>query len=518
MLFDYRDTVPLKGMPPVSVEELGDTVRRRLAEGWRLLVLCGLPDADAPRDKPEEVTLCCVLAQDSSHYLEALRTPPLRSFPSLASVCPQAQLFEREIWEQWGVEPLGHPWLKPARRIPDAAEAAARTQREGGPCAAQATPAAAPYPFFRVKGEEIHEVAVGPVHAGVIEPGHFRFQCYGENVLHLEIALGYQHRGLERLVLEGPPHCRLPLLECAAGDTSVGHATAHCVLLERLAGSVAAPRAQRLRRIGLELERLANHVGDLGAIAGDTGFLPTSSWNGRIRGDFLNLTASLCGNRFGRGLLRPGGSGHDLDPEQCADLLARVREAGRDARGAVDVMLHSQSVLDRLTGTGALTTATARELDLTGPAARACGLALDARFHFPLADLPTAGCAPRVAQGGDVLARTLVRSAELDDSLRLLELDLSALANMPGCAAAPATEPLAPLPPDTLAVAQVEGWRGEICHLAVTGPDGGLRVYKVVDPSFRNWPGLAVALRGNQISDFPLCNKSFNLSYCGHDL
>jgi len=117
-----------------------------------------------------------------------------------------------------------------------------------------------------------------------------------------------------------------------------------------------------------------------------------------------------------------------------------------------------------------------------------------------------------------VLARTLVRSAELDDSLRLLELDLSALANMPGCAAAPATEPLAPLPPDTLAVAQVEGWRGEICHLAVTGPDGGLRVYKVVDPSFRNWPGLAVALRGNQISDFPLCNKSFNLSYCGHDL
>lgn len=148
MLFDYRDTVPLKGMPPVSVEELGDTVRRRLAEGWRLLVLCGLPDADAPRDKPEEVTLCCVLAQDSSHYLEALRTPPLRSFPSLASVCPQAQLFEREIWEQWGVEPLGHPWLKPVRRIPDAAEAAAAPRGKAAPVRRRPRPLQPLIPFF----------------------------------------------------------------------------------------------------------------------------------------------------------------------------------------------------------------------------------------------------------------------------------------------------------------------------------------------------------------------------------
>jgi Ni,Fe-hydrogenase III large subunit len=518
MLFDYRDTVPLAGMPPVSVEDLRDHIRARLAEGWRLLALFGLPEADAPRDLSGNIGLCCVLAQDSSHYLEALRTPPLRGFPSLAAVCPQAQLFEREIFEQWGVEPLGHPWLKPVRCIPDAAQAQARTRAAGGPDAASAAGRAAPYPFYRVRGEEIHEVAVGPVHAGVIEPGHFRFQCYGENVLHLEIALGYQHRGLEKLLLEGAARRRLPLLECAAGDTTVGHATAHCVLLERLAGRVAAPRAQRLRRIGLELERLANHVGDLGAIAGDTGFLPTSSWNGRIRGDFLNLTASLCGNRFGRGLLRPGGVACDLAPEQCADLLARVREAGRDARGAVDVMLHSQSVLERLAGTGAVDAATARALGLVGPAARACGLALDARFHFPLADLPSVGCAVRVAEGGDVLARPLTRSAELDAALRLLALALAALAAMPGNAAAPEAEDCAPLPPDTLGVAQVEGWRGEICHLAVTDPEGGLLVYKVVDPSFRNWPGLAVALRGNQISDFPLCNKSFNLSYCGHDL
>ena len=515
MLFDYRDTVPLSGMPPVSVEELGDFLRRYIAEGWRLLALFGLPESS---DENAPAGLCCVLGQDSSHYLAALRTRPLQSYASMTPATPQAHLFEREIFEQWGIRPEGHPWLKSVRRIPDAAEADARTRMEGGSLAAAPGQAARPYPFYRVEGEEIHEVAVGPVHAGVIEPGHFRFQCHGENVLHLEIALGYQHRGLERMLTRGPLARCLPLLECAAGDTTVGHATAHCVLLERLAGRVAAPRAHRLRRVGLELERLANHTGDLGAIAGDTGFLPTASWNGRIRGDFLNTTACLCGNRFGRGLLRPGGTVCDLDADGCADMLARVKAAGRDVRGAVDVMLHTESVLERLTGTGYVSRETARNLGLVGMAARACGLTIDARFHFPLADLPIRDCAPRVETTGDVLARTLVRSNEIDDSLRLLEMDLATLANLPPLVEQPDAEALAALPPDTLAVSQVEGWRGEICHVAVTGPDSRFLAYKVIDPSFHNWAGLAMALRGNQISDFPLCNKSFNLSYCGHDL
>jgi Ni,Fe-hydrogenase III large subunit len=514
MLFDYRDTVPLSGIPPVSAEELGDFLRRLIAEGWRLLALFGLPES------PEEnapAGLCCVLAQDSSRSLAAMRTIPLQSFASMTPSIPQAHLFERELCEQWGIEPVGHPWLKSVRRIPDAAEANARTLAEGGsPIAAGKI--ATPYPFYRVEGEEIHEVAVGPVHAGVIEPGHFRFQCHGENVLHLEIALGYQHRGLERMLVHSPLTRCLPLLECAAGDTTVGHATAHCVLLERLTGYVVPPRAHILRRVGLELERLANHTGDLGAIAGDTGFLPTASWNGRIRGDFLNSTASLCGNRFGRGLLHPGGTAYDLDASECADMLARIKAAGRDARAAVDVMLHTQSVLERLTGTGFVSRETAQSLGLVGMAARACGLGIDARFHFPLSDLPNRDCAPRVETTGDVLARTLVRSSELDDSLRLLEDDLNTLAATPPLVVQPDSGVLASLPPDTLAVSQVEGWRGEICHVAVTGPDSKFLAYKVVDPSFHNWPGLAMALRGNQISDFPLCNKSFNLSYCGHDL
>lgn len=565
MSFDYREAVTLNKLGRHSVSELRDILRHALAGGWRVLAFFGIPDMDAPLDahnddtpeQPRAVSLCCILAHDGTRRLMARCTPPVTAFVSMTPELPQLHYFEREIYEQWGVEPVGHPWLKSVRRIPDSAEAAARNAAESQTSSAapaqesaeaapspaltaSARPQTLPYPFYRVEGADVHEVAVGPVHAGIIEPGHFRFQCYGENVLHLEIALGYQHRGLEAMITQGPAGRRLHLLECAAGDSTVAHATAHCVLLERMTGQQPDERAQLLRRIGLELERLANHTGDLGAIAGDTGFLPTASWNGRIRGDFLNITASLCGNRFGRGLLRPGGVAYDLAPSECADMLARVRAAWHDARGSVDVMLDAVTVRNRLADTGMVEPATARELGLVGVAARACGLDVDTRFHMPLSDLPCEGCAPRLEITGDVMARTLVRSRELDDSLRLLEFDLARLGALPhtqhtataeSTVSAPATAAATntsgtaaeaasfdALPPDTLAVALVEGWRGEVCHVGLTDSRGRLLVYKVVDPSFHNWAGLAMALRGNQISDFPLCNKSFNLSYCGHDL
>ena len=592
MSFDYREAVDLKSLARFSVTELRDHLRHALEGGWRVLAFFGIPDEDATQavpgqpasGQPVPVSLCCVLAHDGTRRLMARRTPPVTAFVSMTPDLPQLHYFEREIYEQWGVEPVGHPWLKSVRRTPDSFEAQARNAaaaasanvsgtnasaadvsgaesivtHEAAPAtaltdtAAPASPAQ-PYPFYRVEGVDVHEVAVGPVHAGIIEPGHFRFQCYGENVLHLEIALGYQHRGLESMLVHGPAARRLALLECAAGDSTVAHATAHCVVVERMKGQQPDERAQLVRRIGLELERLANHTGDLGAIAGDTGFLPTASWNGRIRGDFLNMTASLCGNRFGRGLLRPGGVAHDLSPQECEDLLGRVRSAWQDARGSVDVMLDAVTVRNRLAETGSVEPSVARELGLVGVAARACGLDVDARFHMPLSDLSCENCAPRLEITGDVMARTCVRSRELDDSLRLLELDLTRLAALPGqpnqegetsatraepaghaapeqAALAHATHAtaghessgpvsdFAVLPPHTLAVAQVEGWRGEVCHVALTDSRGHILVYKVVDPSFHNWTGLAVALRGNQISDFPLCNKSFNLSYCGHDL
>lgn len=528
--FDYRDAAPLGVIPELGPDAFRAAVLEAVADGARLLALFGMPPDDAPdRVSPGRAALMAVVARDGATdgenapartVLGAVRTAPLAAFPSLASACPQAQRFEREIYERWGVVPEGHPWLKPVRRSPDAPP---DTDGTDLPCE-----------FYRVDGDETHEVAVGPIHAGIIEPGHFRFQCYGETVLHLEIALGYQHRGLERLALDAANALAggrtramraLRLVECAAGDSSVAHATAHCVLRERLLGLGPLPqRVQRLRRLGLELERLANHCGDLGAIAGDTGFLPTSAWNGRIRGDFLNLTASLCGNRFGRELLAPGGVARELEPDDCADILARLTAAGRDSAGSVAIMAGSASVQARLAGTGRLSREQAELLGLVGVAARASGLMRDARFCAPLSALPVYDTRPRTARDGDVAARAEVRRAEMADSLALATADLQWLAAHPASgedtalAAQLREAARAALPPQRLAVAQVEGWRGEICHLGVTGADGLLLAAPIVDPSFRNWDGLALAMRGGQISDFPLCNKSFNLSYCGHDL
>jgi Ni,Fe-hydrogenase III large subunit len=473
----------------VPESPVGDLVRQTGAEldrGARLCAWFGVPGNGG-------VSLVALIAFDADNTLAVARSAAFAgTYPALTATHPQAHMFEREVWEQHRLTPDGHPWLKPVRRGSGAAPAVGE--------------------FFRVEGPEVHEVAVGPVHAGIIEPGHFRFQCSGEEVLHLEIALGYQHRGVEEALIGGPHRATMSQMEVVAGDATIGHATAYATAMEALSGTEAPLRAQWLRAIALELERLANHTGDIGALANDVAFLPTASACGKIRGDFLNLTALLCGNRFGRGLVRPGGCRHDLEPERLSQLGGKLAEGLSEAEAAAGWLWDAASVRSRFEDTGTIFANQAAELGMVGPAARACGLVRDVRFDHPAGWYRLAQAPVAVWPGGDVFARARVRWLEIQRSGRFLVEQLGALVE---------GEILAdpgPPRPDTLAVAMVEGWRGEVCHVAVTGANGQFRRYKIVDPSFHNWIGLTLALRGEAISNFPICNKSLNLSYCGFDL
>ena len=302
------------------------------------------------------------------------------------------------------------------------------------------------------------------------------------------------------------------MMEAVAGDTSIGHATAYCQAVESLIGLQVPIRGEALRGIALELERLANHTGDLGALAGDVGFLPTASYCGRIRGDFLNLTALLCGSRFGRGMIRPGGVRFDLDDERKQQFVQRLERAYQDVANAVNLLWDSASVQARFEGTGAVPHDVCVDVGLVGPAARACGVETDVRHDFPSGIFRFAQMPVSTWQTGDVFARAYVRWLEIQRSVGFIRKQLKEL---PG---GPIRTKTGSLKANHFVVSLVEGWRGMICHAALTDDQGRFARYKIVDPSFHNWFGLAMALREQQISDFPLCNKSFNLSYCGHDL
>jgi Ni,Fe-hydrogenase III large subunit len=488
-------------VPRLTIDELRGAVLKATATGDRVVAFFGIPGPEG------RVEIVVVLADDTDARLEVGTAVVDEGYPSLTPECPQVHLFEREIAEQWGVVPRGHPWLKPVRFVRSARPGHDAWNRPEGQ-----KPAIGVMDFYRVEGEEVHEVAVGPVHAGVIEPGHFRFQCHGEEVFHLEISLGYQHRGVERALVGGPDKRTVHYMETLAGDTTIGHATAYCQLVEALQANRISARAQALRGVALELERLANHTGGLGALANDVAFLPTAAFCGRLRGDFLNLTAAICGNRFGRDLVRPGGVAFDVDDALAARMVERLEAATRDVRASVELLWDSASVQARFESTGSVSTEDAEALGLVGVAARACGLERDVRHDHPAGVFRLAHIPVSVWQTGDVFARAYVRWLEIQRSAAFIREQLQ------GLPAGASRVHAGALAPGRLCVSLVEGWRGEICHVGLTDAEGRLAAYKVVDPSFHNWHGLAMALRNQQISDFPLCNKSFDLSYCGFDL
>jgi Ni,Fe-hydrogenase III large subunit len=429
------------------------------------------------------------------------------NYPSLSAKRPKFNLFEREIAEQFAVRPEGHPWLKMVRyhpnwrRKPDVFGNDYKEEIPGR------------YPYYEVAGEEIHQVAVGPVHAGIIEPGHFSFECIGERVLHLEISHGYQHRGVERLLTRVPALRRPFIAEGIAGDTTVAGSVSYAQAIEALSGIEVSREAMTIRTIALELERLANHVGDLGAMSGDVAFTPPAAFFGRMRGEFLNLLLLLCGNRFGKNLIRPGGISFAVGAEKIAALKAKLDELRPQVEHSINLLMSAHTVLSRFEQCGIVSREAAGALGLVGPAGRASWLPYDARVDFPTeryADLPPCQWQRPT---GDVLARARMRVAEIYHSFDCLNILLADSGQT--AAIKPAPERLTPA---AMVLTVNEAWRGELSHCLLTDAQGELMRYKVKDPSFHNWPGLAMALRDEEISDFPINNKSFNLSYCGMDL
>jgi Ni,Fe-hydrogenase III large subunit len=457
----------------------------------------------------EEAGETRLLAVVRNNELYVVETVVEEKFPSLTlSGGAKFSMFEREIAEQYGLRPLGHPWLKMVRYH---ANQAGRPDVFGNDYRVEIP---GNYPYFQVEGESVHEVGVGPVHAGIIEPGHFRFQCAGEEVLHLEIQLGYQHRGIEHL-LTTVPGKRLPILcEGIAGDTTIGHGLCCCQALEALGGLEVEPGARLIRTIALELERISNHIGDLGALSGDVAFNPPAAYFGRIRGEFLNLLLTLCGNRFGKSLLRPGGVTQEMGEAQRRIIGEKLKELRPEIDHVCGLLFSAHTVQGRFENTGTVTRKTAEQLGLVGCCGRASGLVYDVRDEFPNEFFDRVPAAGNRVTNGDVYSRAMVRREEISHSMEVIEALLAMEVQGPQ----PVLNREHRLAPSSLVVTLNEGWRGECSHCLLTDGQGRLIRYKVKDPSFHNWTGLAMSLRNQEISDFPLCNKSFNLSYCGFDL
>lgn len=438
------------------------------------------------------VKLFVVLADDKSGELlisSAFFNANEKSYECITNVIPAFHIFEREFFEQFGIEPLNHPWLKPVRKNQDK------------------------YEFFEMKGEEVHQVAVGPIHAGVIEPGHFRFMCNGETVYHLEIMLGYQNRGVEDLMVKTPSN---QLAESICGDSVIAYNTAYSQIIETLQGIEISNKAQLIRKATLEMERAAIHIGDMGAIAGDIAYLMGASVFGATRTLVINTMLEFSGSRFGRGLICVGGVNYDLTQEKIQRALKTFEKVEKDVDRMTKTMLKSSTVMSRLEKTGTISEERAREAGLVGMAAKACGVDLDTRFDFPDKWIKELQINRRAFKAtGDVNSRFKLRYKEIKQSFAIIRKIFEALAKY-------IDEPIKvenkTNAKDVLAISIVEGWRGEVVHIAMTDNFGNLTRYKIKDPSFNNWYGLGLAVRNNGISDFPLCNKSFNLSYCGNDL
>jgi Ni,Fe-hydrogenase III large subunit/NADH:ubiquinone oxidoreductase subunit C len=449
------------------------------------------------------LTLICCMANDSdgSIYITSSKVPAgsAIAFPSFTRQHFSFHIFERELHENFGINYSDHPWLKPVRYSYN------RTDKDS---------VISRYPYRRFESDELHEVGVGPIHAGIIEPGHFRFICSGEQILHLEIQHGYQHRGIEQLMLQKKKLLERNILaESIAGDSVAGHTTAFANLWESLCGFASVDDIQYSRTIALEWERIAIHTGDLSAICNDIAYQLGSSVFGRLRTPIINSFQYWCGNRFAKNLIRAGYNQYPFTRKTADFFLKVLDEFEPDYIEMYRRMKSLSSVLARLEKTGIVTKEQASEMGTVGMSARMCDINRDIRASHPYGLYTGINHKYITKHHGDVYSRTQIRNEDILQSIGYVRHFIDILPNE-----TVSNNILADPKPDTFSLSLVEGWRGEICHCAITDEKGDLLVYKIKDPSLHNWVALSLAVRNNEISDFPVCNKSFNLSYCGYDL
>ena len=485
-----------------TLAEHAGTLQR---QGFRLALVAAHEDRDTLR----AVYLYLAANPDRRVELHLLIDRDRPTVPTLAGLSFPAGRFEREMHDLYGVQPTDHPLPRRLVRHGHWPSGWYPMRRDAGP-PPPFTDVNGPFPFLTVQGTGVYEIPVGPVHAGLIEPGHFRFSVVGETILKLKARLWYVHKGIEKLFEHREPAAGLPLAERISGDTAVGHTLAYTRAVEDALHLNVPAEAHRIRAILLELERLYNHISDIGALCNDVGHSILNTHALRIKETLLRLNKDTTGHRLLRGGIQLGGATLRTVPDP-----AHLAAIGADIRDVVALALGNSLVAERFTNTAILTTQQAHDLGALGYVARASGLDIDARRDHPASDLTELPVPTHTT--GDVLARFHQRAAEIDASLALLDTLLRDAS--PGTVSGwPTADHTPPTEAMTSGVGIVEGWRGTIVHRVELTPDGRLSRVKIVDPSFLNWPALPVALAGTIVPDFPLANKSFNLSYAGNDL
>jgi len=500
MLPDNGGTVPARQSSVIAPGDLARAAGSLLAAGFRLAMIAAHDDGHALR----AAYVFTAGAPDRRVELQVRLDASHPAVPSLAGLSFSASRFEREMHDLFGIEPIGHPFLRPLVLHQHWPTGWYPMRRDAGPPPPMRTDSE-PFPFVPVEGAGVYEIPVGPVHAGLIEPGHFRFSVVGETILKMKARLWFLHRGLERLFEGRDVALGVELAERISGDSAIGHNLAYCLAVEDACRMELPSEAGVLRMLLLELERIYNHVTDVGALCNDVGYGIAQARALTLREQLLRLNAKVTGHRLLRGAIRPGATSLRQFP-----TVAELREIAARFDDLVALATSNTVVMDRFRGTAVLAQTDAAAIGTLGPVARASGLMLDARAAHPLVDLG-AELAVASEQAGDVMARFSVRVREVRASLGLVAV-----------LAGTAHEREVDVTDDRCragaGIGIVEGWRGSIVHRVEVDGAGRLRRCKVVDPSFLNWPALSVALGQTIVPDFPLANKSFNLSYAGNDL